>query len=315
MLLRARTAGRTTGSRRVQRNWGWQGPGVSACLLAGLLIAALVPAGSAHATKPATGVAGRIVYQGWITYTGNNTDQRVLANCGASGKASRAPEGDHRTLHVKFKITFAHVTLSRKGAAIQEHGATATLRSSTYTDRGINYAAPAGVDPGECRGKLKKVTWSCRGRLVRPAEGFLLLRRENTDFNLEINPIEVLNSKPRTCRHATYPGDSPEQYPSSVNAATAADFTGYWDDQWNFAEYGLLQSLPTRWGIDVHRGDFAKFARTSHSIHRDIARSDDQNSAFTDCSSPDDPANINDACDQTLTGHAEAKFTVTRVLH
>lgn len=311
-----RGAQRSTDGR--PRGRGALGRVTLVCLVVALLSAALVSGSSARVTRrsrPVTGVVGKVVYSGWITYRGNDSDKRVLANCGTSGPASEAPESDHRTVHLHFRVVFPGVTLSRQGPAILERGAVASLASSTFTDRGTNYAAPAGVDPGACRSYLKKVPWSCRGKLTRPAGGFLLVRREVTDFGLELSPTELINSKPRRCLHATYPGDSPEQYPGSVNSATAADFTGYWDDQWNFAEYGLLQSLPTRWELNVHRGDFAKFARGPHSVTRDIAQRDDQNSSFTDCSAPDNPANVDDSCDQSISGHAEARFVVTRLLH
>jgi hypothetical protein len=126
-----------------QRFWGPRvGVRVATCLAAALavLTASAGPAAARRAKKhrPVTGLIGNLIYSGSISYTGDDTDLRVQANCG--GADSAVPESEHRTLGLKFATTYKHVVLSinngRKHNQVQELSGRTVLGSTSYTDRG-----------------------------------------------------------------------------------------------------------------------------------------------------------------------------------
>lgn len=266
--------------------------------------------------KPVTGLVGTIIYSGSISYSGDDTDDRVQANCG--GVDNLAPEAEHRTLGLKFTTTYRHVVLSinngQKHGAVQEFSGSSKLGATSYTDRGTNYR-PAGpdVDPGDCLSLQTKVTWNCSGRLAHPVGGPLTLFSDITRFKFEIEPIVDIGASPSVCASAWYPREDPLSYgdPAYTNAG---DFTGYWDDQGGFTEFGLLAGLRAQNTLTLGTAKaWAALAR-----RRSITRVLTQGAlpqGFTNCTMSDDAANVKDTCAQSQDGQAKLTFIVTKILH
>jgi hypothetical protein len=61
-------------------------------------------------------------------------------------------------------------------------------------------------------------------------------------FKLEMIPIAYIGATPSTCANAWYPRQDPLSY-GDVAYTSAGDFTGYWDNQSGFTEFGLLDGL------------------------------------------------------------------------
>jgi len=305
------------------RGWGFAWPTVGvrvAIALASAVGVLCVVAGPAAARrakhKPVTGLVGTMVYSGSISYTGDDTDERVLANCGEADNV--APEAEHRTLGLKFTTTYRHVVLSinngHKHNGIQELAGTTKLGATSYTDRGTNYR-PSGpdVDPGDCLSFQTKVTWNCSGRLVRAVGGSLTLFSEVTRFKFELDPIANIGASPSVCASAWYPRGDPLSYgdPAYTNAG---DFTGYWDDQGGFTEFGLLAGLHAENALNLGTSKaWAGLAR--RRVFTKVLTQGQLPAGFADCTMLDDAANLKDTCAQTQDGQAKLTFIVTKVLH
>jgi hypothetical protein len=263
-----------------------------------------------------TGLVGTLIYSGSISYTGDDTDLRVQANCG--GPDSLVPESEHRTLGLKFATSYKHVVLSinngRTHNPVQELSGHTSLGSTSYTDRGTNYrAGNPDVDPGDCLSTQTKVTWNCSGRMSRAGGGSLTLFSDITRFKLEVDPIAYIGATPSTCANAWYPRQDPLSY-GDVAYTSAGDFTGYWDNQWGFTQFGLLAGLHAERTLNL--GTAKAWAALARQRVKTVVLNQRQLAAgFTDCSSADDAADVKDSCEQTLDGQAKLKFIVTKVLY
>jgi hypothetical protein len=266
--------------------------------------------------KPVTGLVGTMVYSGSISYAGDDTDERVLANCGDADNV--APEAEHRTLGLKFTTTYKHVVLSinngRKHNGIQELAGTTKLGATSYTDRGTNYRAGGpDVDPSDCLSAQTKVTWNCSGRLARAVGGVLTLFSDITRFKFDIDPIADIGASPGVCATAWYPREDPLSYgdPAYTNAG---DFTGYWDDQGGFTEFGLLAGLHAQQALNL--GTAKAWAALAHKrVMTKVLTQGQLPAGFTDCTLLDDVSILKDTCAQTQDGQAKLTFVVTKVLH
>jgi hypothetical protein len=299
--------------------WPAAGFRIALALSAALAVVAMVagPAAARRAKhRPVTGLAGTLIYSGSISYTGDNTDQRVQANCGGDG--SYAPESEHRTLVLHFTTTFRHVVLSinngRKHNPVQALGGTTKLGRTAYTDRGTNYRSTSpDVDPGDCLSTQTKVTWNCSGRLARPGGSSLTLFSDITRFKFELNPISVVGATPGTCANAWYPQQDPLDWNETVYT-DAGDFTGYWDNQGGFTPFGLLGGLTASKTLQLPTAKaWAALAR--QRVKTLVLNQAPLPDGFTNCSTADDEANVKDACEQTQDGHAVLKFIVSKALY